>query len=70
MTTLSIGLLYGATILIVMFAGMPLAFALGAASTWGPPPWIPYSLTSVGTTLLSSQLLFQVIGQLTWRARP
>ncbi|MGD0024821.1 MAG: TRAP transporter large permease subunit [Xanthobacteraceae bacterium] len=33
MTTLSIGLLYGATTLIVMFAGMPIAFALGAVAT-------------------------------------
>ena len=33
MTTLSIGLLYGAATLIVMFAGMPIAFALGAVAT-------------------------------------
>ncbi len=32
MTTLSIGLLYGAATLIVMFAGMPIAFALGAVA--------------------------------------
>ncbi len=33
MTTLSIGLLYGAATLIVMFGGMPIAFALGAVAT-------------------------------------
>jgi C4-dicarboxylate transporter DctM subunit len=33
MTTLSIGLLYGAATLLVMFAGMPIAFALGAVAT-------------------------------------
>jgi C4-dicarboxylate transporter, DctM subunit len=33
MTTLSIGLLYAATTLVVMFAGMPIAFALGAVAT-------------------------------------
>jgi TRAP-type C4-dicarboxylate transport system permease small subunit len=29
-------------------------------STWGPPLWIPYSLMSVGMTLLTLQLLLQV----------
>src|SRR2546421_8024173 len=33
MTVLSIGLLYGAATLLVMFAGMPIAFALGAVAT-------------------------------------
>jgi tripartite ATP-independent transporter DctM subunit len=33
MTTLSIGLLYGGATLIVMLAGMPIAFALGAVAT-------------------------------------
>jgi C4-dicarboxylate transporter, DctM subunit len=32
MTVLSIGLLYGAATLVVMFAGMPIAFALGAVA--------------------------------------
>ena len=31
-------------------------------STWGPPLWIPYSLLSVGMTLLALQLLMQVLG--------
>ena len=39
-------------------------------STWGPPLWIPYSLMSVGMTLLSIQLLLQVIGALAWLGRP
>ncbi len=39
-------------------------------STWGPPLWIPYSLMSVGMTLLSLQLLLQVIDELARRARP
>src|SRR2546430_4360555 len=33
MTTLSIGLLYGGATLLAMFAGMPIAFALGAIAT-------------------------------------
>ena len=33
MSILSIGLLYGGSTLLVMFAGMPIAFALGAVAT-------------------------------------
>src|ERR1700755_2352750 len=33
MSTLAIGLLYGSATLLVMFAGMPIAFALGAVAT-------------------------------------
>src|SRR5436309_15536742 len=33
MTVLSIGLLYGSATLVVMFSGMPIAFALGAVAT-------------------------------------
>jgi TRAP-type C4-dicarboxylate transport system permease small subunit len=35
-----------------------------SGSTWGPALWIPYSLMTTGMTLLSIQLLLQVIGQL------
>jgi TRAP-type C4-dicarboxylate transport system permease small subunit len=38
-----------------------------SGSTWGPPLWIPYSLMSVGMTLLSLQLLLQVVTQLRGR---
>lgn len=35
-----------------------------SGSTWGPPLWIPYSLMSVGMTLLSLQLALQLITEL------
>jgi TRAP-type C4-dicarboxylate transport system permease small subunit len=38
-----------------------------SGSTWGPALWIPYSLMSVGMTLLSLQLLLQVVTQLRGR---
>src|SRR6185369_4846348 len=38
-----------------------------SGSTWGPPLWIPYSLMAVGMTLLTLQLLLQVIGELRGR---
>src|ERR1700694_1108110 len=39
-------------------------------STWAPPLWIPYSLMTVGMTLLSLQLLVQVAAQLMPGRRP
>jgi TRAP-type C4-dicarboxylate transport system permease small subunit len=41
-----------------------------SGSTWGPPLWIPYSLMTTGMTLLSIQLLLQVIGQLRRHGEP
>jgi TRAP-type C4-dicarboxylate transport system permease small subunit len=39
-----------------------------SGSTWGPPMWIPYSLMTVGMTLLSIQLIIQTIGGLRRRS--
>jgi TRAP-type C4-dicarboxylate transport system permease small subunit len=35
-----------------------------SSSTWQPPLWIPYSLMTVGMTLLTVQLLLQIVNQL------
>jgi TRAP-type C4-dicarboxylate transport system permease small subunit len=40
-----------------------------SGSTWGPPLWIPYSLMAVGMTLLSIQILLQVIHGVRHRGR-
>jgi TRAP-type C4-dicarboxylate transport system permease small subunit len=40
-----------------------------SGSTWGPPLWIPYSLMTVGMTLLSVQILFQIMDGLQHRSR-
>src|SRR5216683_2211716 len=39
-------------------------------STWGPPLWIPYSLMTVGMTLLGLQLLMQILAELMPRRSP
>jgi TRAP-type C4-dicarboxylate transport system permease small subunit len=35
-----------------------------SGSTWGPPLWIPYSLMSVGMSLLTLQMLLQTVHEL------
>jgi TRAP-type C4-dicarboxylate transport system permease small subunit len=40
-----------------------------SGSTWSPPLWIPYSLMTVGMTLLSVQILLQVVDELRHRDR-
>ena len=41
-----------------------------SGSTWGPPLWIPYSLMTVGMTLLSIQILLQVVDEVRHRNHP
>jgi C4-dicarboxylate transporter, DctM subunit len=65
MTTLSIGLLYGAATLVVMFAGMPIAFALGAVATLFMIAFMPAS--SVDTI---SQNVYEEMASITLLSIP
>jgi TRAP-type C4-dicarboxylate transport system permease small subunit len=40
-----------------------------SGSTWGPPLWIPYSLMTIGMTLLSIQIMLQVIDEISRGSR-
>jgi C4-dicarboxylate transporter DctM subunit len=65
MTTLSIGLLYAASTLVVMFAGMPIAFALGAVATLFMIAFMPAS--SVDTI---SQNVYEEMASITLLSIP
>jgi TRAP-type mannitol/chloroaromatic compound transport system permease large subunit len=65
MTTLSIGLLYGGATLVVMFSGMPIAFALGAVATVFMIAFMPSS--SVDTI---TQNVYEEMAQITLLSIP
>jgi len=65
MTTLSIGLLYGGATLLAMFAGMPIAFALGAVATIFMIAFMPAS--SVDTI---TQNVYEEMAQITLLSIP
>jgi tripartite ATP-independent transporter DctM subunit len=65
MTVLSIGLMYGAATLVVMFSGMPIAFALGAVATVFMIAFMPSS--SVDTI---TQNVYEEMAQITLLSIP
>jgi C4-dicarboxylate transporter DctM subunit len=65
MTTLSIGLLYGGATLLVMFSGMPIAFALGGVATIFMIAFMPSS--SVDTI---TQNVYEEMAQITLLSIP
>src|SRR5499425_3717347 len=65
MSVLSIGLLYGGATLLVMFAGMPIAFALGAVATLFMIAFMPAA--SVDTI---TQNVYEEVAQITLLSIP
>ena len=65
MNTVTIGLLYGGATLVVMFAGMPIAFALGAVATCFMIAFMPHA--SVDTI---TQNVFEEMASITLLSIP
>ena len=47
MTTLQLGLMYGGATLLILFSGMPIAFALGAVATLFMLTFMPCNVAKV-----------------------